>query len=125
MINKQLERTRFFSDRVQIAYTAIPGIRRLEMGAKASRIIQSVCEHYGIAEKKIYMRSRRRAICEPRQVAMFLLREAGLTLGEVGSRLKGYDHTSVIHSVARIKDLIEIGDRVKYDVERIRERVGI
>lgn len=69
------------------------------------RIAQSICDFYSLPMDKLLSVSRRRNIVEPRQIAMFLMREKKVPLFEVG-KFFGKDHTTVIHSSTTVKDIL-------------------
>ena len=55
----------------------------------------------------IESRSRKREIVEPRQIATTLVRElTRLSLKGIGLRFGGLDHSSIIHSLSTVNDLV-------------------
>jgi chromosomal replication initiator protein len=81
-------------------------------------IQQAVAEHWKIRPADMASKCRARAIARPRQVAMYLAKQlTSRSLPEIGRRFGNRDHTTVMHAVARISDLIErdvaFGDQVE------------
>jgi len=61
---------------------------------------------------------------QPRQVAMYLIRqETDASLPEIGGLLGGRDHTTVIHGVERIKERLENEEQLRRDVMSVREQL--
>lgn len=87
-------------------------------------ILKSVADFYGVAVADLTKRSRKKEVVRPRQMAMFLLREeTKSSFPEIGGRLGGRDHSTVIHAYEKIKKE-ESGDEItKQELTLIRERI--
>lgn len=71
-------------------------------------IQQRVCEQFGIAQEDIVGKSRSKGMVVPRQIAMYICRElTDLSLPEIGKGFGGRDHSTVIHSYQKTKEMIE------------------
>jgi len=87
-------------------------------------ILKSVAEFYNISSNDLIKRSRKKEVVKPRQVAMFLLREeTKLSFPEIGQKLGGRDHSTVIHACEKIKSELSIDEPLKQELVLIRERV--
>ena len=87
-------------------------------------ILKSVAEFYNISSSDLIKRSRKKEIVKPRQVAMFLLREeTKLSFPEIGQKLGGRDHSTVIHACEKIKSESSIDEPLKQELVLIKERV--
>jgi chromosomal replication initiator protein len=65
-------------------------------------ILFAVARYYGVQADDLKSKSRHKQIVEPRQMAMYLLREDGhLSTPEIG-RLLNRDHTTVLHGIKQI-----------------------
>jgi chromosomal replication initiator protein len=65
-------------------------------------ILKAVAEFFNISIEDIISRNRRKEIVEPRQIAMYLLREiCDLSYPYIGEKM-GRDHTTAIHSYEKI-----------------------
>jgi len=75
------------------------------LSATWEQILHACSKHGSVP--LVELRTRKRGssrVTRVRHVAMYLGRSlAGLTLQEIGSRLGGRDHTTVIHGVARVE----------------------
>jgi chromosomal replication initiator protein len=87
-------------------------------------ILKSVAEFYNIALNDLIKRSRKKEVVRPRQVAMFLLREeTKLSFPEIGQKLGGRDHSTVIHAFEKIKSESSIDESLKQEIVLIKERI--
>lgn len=87
-------------------------------------ILKSVAEFYNITANDLVKRSRKKEVVRPRQVAMFLLREeTKLSFPEIGQKLGGRDHSTVIHACEKIRGESSIDEPLKQELVLIRERV--
>mgnify|MGYP000433419521 CR=1 FL=1 len=84
-------------------------------------IQQAVCEFFKIKISELMSNRRSRAFSVPRQIAIFLSREmTDQSLADIGAVFGNKDHTTVIYSVQKIKDLIPKDNRIKAAVDGIR-----
>lgn len=87
-------------------------------------VLKSVAEFYDISASDLIKRSRKKEIVKPRQVAMFLLREeTKLSFPEIGQKLGGRDHSTVIHACEKIRREDSTDEILKQELALIRERV--
>lgn len=87
------------------------------------QVLNAVAEYYRISLDDLKGRGRSREIVIPRQMAMYLLREAtGTSLPQIGEAL-GRDHTTVMYSVDKIAQEIETDDQRRREVLAIKERL--
>jgi chromosomal replication initiator protein len=87
-------------------------------------IQKHVVEHYGLRLADMSSARRARAVARPRQIAMYLAKElTQRSLPEIGRRFGGRDHTTVMHAIARVTDLMTRDAAFAEDVERVRRRL--
>ncbi len=87
-------------------------------------VLKSVADFYSISTGDLVKRSRKKEVVKPRQVAMFLLREeTKLSFPEIGQKLGGRDHSTVIHACEKIRKEESIDEIIKQELVMIRERV--
>lgn len=87
-------------------------------------ILKSVADFYSISLADLVKRSRKKEIVRPRQIAMFLLREeTKLSFPEIGQKLGGRDHSTVIHACEKIKSEVSVDEPLKQELVLIKERV--
>ncbi len=89
-----------------------------------SQVVETVAKFYNISVQELVSVSRSRELVQPRQVAMYLVRqETDASLPEIGALLGGRDHTTVLHGVDRVKDRLESEDQLRRDVMSLREQL--
>ncbi len=84
-------------------------------------IQKRVAEHWNIRLTDMSSARRARAVARPRQVAMYLAKQlTSRSLPEIGRRFGNRDHTTVMHAVSRVSELIERDAAFAEDVELLR-----
>ncbi len=68
-------------------------------------IVRAVAARYDLQPAQLKLKSNRREITRPRQVAMYLVKElTAASLPEIGRAFGGKHHTTVLHSIERIEE---------------------
>ena len=84
-------------------------------------IQRKVSEHYSIRLSDMIGPKRLRTIARPRQVAMYLAKQlTPRSLPEIGRRFGGRDHTTIIHGVRKIEDLMSIDSQLSDDLQLLK-----
>jgi chromosomal replication initiator protein len=84
-------------------------------------IQKKVAEHYSIRLTDMSSARRARAVARPRQVAMYLAKQlTSRSLPEIGRKFGNRDHTTVMHAVSRVTELMERDGNFAEDVELLR-----
>lgn len=87
-------------------------------------IMKTVADFYGITQIDLMKRSRKKEIVRPRQICMYLLREESRSsFPEIGQKLGGRDHSTVIHACEKINREEQEQESVKQELILIRERL--
>jgi chromosomal replication initiation ATPase DnaA len=74
-------------------------------------IIEIVCEETGVDKQVMPKKTRKREVVITRQlIAYYAKMCTHLSLKEIGSILGGRDHTTAIHSIQTVKDLLDSGN---------------
>jgi chromosomal replication initiator protein len=85
-------------------------------------VIEAVKSQYGVTDRDLSGRDRRRDIVVPRQVAMYLLREeTSAALKDIGRVLGDRDHTTVLHGIEKVERALETDANLRTQVMAIRE----
>jgi chromosomal replication initiator protein len=88
--------------------------RRLSM----EEIQKRVAEHFKIRISDMSSARRARAVARPRQVAMYLSKQlTSRSLPEIGRAFGGRDHTTVMHAVRKVEELVKLDSAFAEDVE--------
>jgi chromosomal replication initiator protein len=71
-------------------------------------IQQAVAKEWGVTTEGLRSKTRTKNLTIPRQVAMHLMRELlGMQLVEIGNAFGGRDHSTVIHSLERVGEMVK------------------
>ncbi|HLQ61880.1 MAG TPA: chromosomal replication initiator protein DnaA [Candidatus Acidoferrales bacterium] len=88
------------------------------------RIQSAVADYYNLSLEDMKGKRRDKHIVFPRQVAMYLVREeTPSSLPMIGNAFGGRDHTTALHSIDKIANELKEDDRLRYEVQAIRERL--
>ncbi|MBR0645664.1 chromosomal replication initiator protein DnaA [Plastoroseomonas hellenica] len=89
-------------------------------------IQKRVAEHYNIRLTDMSSARRARNVARPRQVAMYLAKQlTQRSLPEIGRRFGNRDHTTVMHAVSRIAELMQADSGFAEDVELLRRMLEV
>jgi chromosomal replication initiator protein len=84
-------------------------------------IQRKVAEHYNIRLSDMIGPKRLRNIARPRQVAMYLAKQlTPRSLPEIGRRFGGRDHTTIMHGVRKIEELMATDSQLADDLQLLR-----
>ena len=84
-------------------------------------IQRKVSEHWNIRLTDMSSARRARAVARPRQVAMYLAKQlTSRSLPEIGRKFGNRDHTTVMHAVSRVTELMNADTAFAEDVELLR-----
>lgn len=84
-------------------------------------IQRMVAKHFNISKSDLISQRRTRAIVRPRQIAMYLCKTmTPRSLPEIGKRFGGRDHTTVIHAVQKVEQLMGEDRGFSDDVELLK-----
>ena len=74
----------------------------------ADVVIEEVCSFYNIDAAVLRGQSRAKEVSLARQIAMYLIRQmTNLSLKDIGKEFENRDHTTVLHSIGRVEDMIK------------------
>lgn len=84
-------------------------------------IQRKVAEHCNIRQTDMTSARRARAVARPRQIAMYLAKQlTSRSLPEIGRKFGNRDHTTVMHAISRVAELMEKDSAFAEDVELLR-----
>ncbi|HTI51556.1 MAG TPA: helix-turn-helix domain-containing protein, partial [Planctomycetaceae bacterium] len=89
-------------------------------------ICRVVARQFGTTASDLRSRRRDRRSALPRKCAMLLAREltAG-NLADIGRFFGGRDHSTVVHSCQRLKELLEQDPDLRSNLNQIRHALGV
>jgi chromosomal replication initiator protein len=96
-------------------------LKAFERRVSIDEIQRKVAEHYNMRLTDMFSARRARNVARPRQVAMYLAKQlTSRSLPEIGRKFGNRDHTTVMHAVSRVNQLIEVDAAFAEDVELLR-----
>ncbi|HET7275008.1 MAG TPA: chromosomal replication initiator protein DnaA [Longimicrobiaceae bacterium] len=112
---------------VDLAREALGGVLRSGQGGSGPTpavVRKLVAEAWSVSPEALQSKKRTKDLTVPRQVAMYLIKERfDLALVEIGKLFGGRDHSTVIHSVAKVEDEMAADPEFRQRVETIRARL--
>ena len=92
----------------------------------ADVIIDEVCKFYNIEPATLRGQGRAKDISLARQIAMYQIRRmTNLSLKEIGKEFDNRDHTTVLHSIERIEDLVKTDPEKAEIIKDITANINI
>jgi chromosomal replication initiator protein len=87
-------------------------------------IQDTVAAYFNISVEEMKGKRRDKHIVFPRQVAMYIVREeTESSLPVIGTAFGGRDHTTALHAIEKITDLVLEDARLQGDLRQIRQRL--
>ncbi|MDO6965570.1 chromosomal replication initiator protein DnaA [Rhizobium alvei] len=84
-----------------------------------------VARHYNVSRQELVSNRRTRVIVKPRQIAMYLSKTlTPRSFPEIGRRFGGRDHTTVLHAVRKIEELLSGDQKLSQEVELLRRLIN-
>jgi chromosomal replication initiator protein len=110
---------------IELAREALGGVLRDAPGSGSmitpDLVRQRVAEAWNVSAEALQSKKRTKDLTVPRQVAMYLIKEIfDLSLVEIGRLFGGRDHSTVIHSVAKVEEDLAGSAELSRRVEAIR-----
>lgn len=95
-------------------------IKDSEKEVTIDTIIEAVTEHFKVRIPDLKGKSRLREIVLPRQIAMYLAKElTNLSLKSIGYHFGGRDHSTVIHAIQTVNDLMDTDKDISSAVNKL------
>lgn len=87
-------------------------------------IQKAVAGFFSLPEESLRSKKRTKELVGPRQIAMYLCRElTGASLNDIGSRFGGKDHSTVLHAIDKVKQMVLKDQEISQQLERITKLV--
>jgi len=104
---------------LELAHTLLHDLLRAhDRRVTMEEIQKRVAEHFQIRMSDMSSARRSRTVARPRQIAMYLSKQlTSRSLPEIGRAFGGRDHTTVIHAVRKVEELIKADSSFAEDVE--------
>ena len=96
-------------------------LRASDRKVTVEEIQRKVADHYSVRLSDLIGPKRMRTIARPRQVAMYLSKQLTLrSLPDIGRRFGGRDHTTIMHGVKKIEELMATDSQLSDDLQLLR-----
>lgn len=93
---------------------------------KVEQVQQIVANNYNISVEDLKSKRRTSSIAIPRQIAMYICRiVVGETLPKIGLAFGGKDHTTVMHSVDKIKKEITVNSQLESEINKLVSKLNV
>jgi chromosomal replication initiator protein len=96
-------------------------LRASDRRVTIDEIQKRVAEHFNVKVSDMSSSRRSRSVARPRQVAMYLAKQlTSRSLPEIGRKFGGRDHTTVMHAVKKVEELMATDGGMAEDVDLLR-----
>ncbi|MCR6658979.1 MAG: chromosomal replication initiator protein DnaA [Asticcacaulis sp.] len=96
----------------------------VERRVTVDEIQKLVSDHFGLKQADLLSERRTRSVARPRQVAMWLCKQhTTRSYPDIGRRFGGRDHTTVLHAVKKVEELLQADDQIARDVEALTRKL--
>ena len=100
-------------------------VKDTEKEVTIDTIIEAVTDHFKVRIPDLKGKSRLRDIVLPRQIAMYLAKEmTNLSLKSIGYHFGGRDHSTVIHAIQTVNDLMDTDKEINSAVNKLKKLFG-
>ena len=95
--------------------------QREQRRVRIEDILRIVSRHFKVPRNDLLSSRRSRDVVRPRQIAMYLAKSlTSRSLPEIGRRFGGRDHTTVLHSVRKVEQLMKEDGDLLQEVELLK-----
>lgn len=104
-------------------------IRDLIHTAKPRRIsiddiLREIGRHFSVAKSDLLSPRRARSIVRPRQIGMYLAKQLTTrSLPEIGRRFGGRDHSTVLHAIRKVNELMEKDEELVKEIGELTRKL--
>ena len=96
----------------------------VERRVTVDEIQKLTADHFGLKQADLLSERRTRSVARPRQVAMWLCKQhTTRSYPDIGRRFGGRDHTTVLHAVKKVEELLASDDQIARDVEALTRKL--
>jgi len=84
-----------------------------------------VASYFNLNLHEMLSARRSRSLARPRQIAMYLVKQyTTCSLPEIGRKFSNRDHTTVIHAVKKIEELMKKDNEIKQNIMEIKKKLS-
>ena len=101
-------------------------IKDVRVSLTVEEIQRAAAEYFGIDERLLREKTRRREVVLARQVAMYFAKQLTTrSLKDIGGRFGGRDHSTVIHAINTVEDQMSTDARFREQVDGLRHLLDL
>jgi len=89
------------------------------------KIEKVICSHFNVTIEQVKSTTRLYNITECRHLIWYYVRNTGATLQTITNMYNRKDHTSVIHAISKINNLLQNDEQMKYNVAAINTQLNL
>ncbi len=91
-----------------------------QKGLSVDDIISAVCNRYGVKAKELMSKSRKQAVVQPRQLAMYLIHKyTDMSYSQLGRLFGKRDHSTVLYACNQMAHRISVDKQFRREVEEL------
>ena len=99
-------------------------VRDIETEVGIDYIQKTVSEFYGVKSEDLKAKTRKKEIVIARQVAMYFSKEyTNHSLKSIGYHFGGRDHSTVIHAVQSVNDMMDVSNNFKSSIHDLKKKI--
>ena len=92
--------------------------------ATPEAIIRATCSHFSVSEADLLGKNKRQELVRLRQICTYLMCDMlSIPLKNIGAKMGGRDHTTVIYARDKIAELLPLNDAVAKDINDIKSAI--
>ena len=89
-----------------------------------NEVQKTVSKYYGITVSDLISNSRKQHLVRARQMAIYLCHNlTALSLSKIGQNFGNRDHSTVLYSCEKVKELMKTNEEIKNDFENIKIKI--
>jgi chromosomal replication initiator protein len=99
-------------------------LNKIETNITIEDIQKTVVSYYNISMHDFMSSRRSRSVARPRQIAMYLSKKMTTkSLPDIGRRFSGRDHTTVIHAIKKVEELMIQDKNFETEVKDLNQKL--
>jgi chromosomal replication initiator protein len=101
-------------------------VQHVDKEVSIEAIQKKVVDHFGLSLEELKGKSRRKEYVIPRQIAVYLAKEhTEHSLKSIGYHFGGRDHSTIIHAIQSVNDMLKTEQEVKSAIQSIQKQLKL
>ena len=99
-------------------------VREIDSEVGIDYIQKTVSDYFNVVQDDLKAKTRKKEIVIARQVAMYFSKDyTNHSLKSIGYHFGGRDHSTVIHAVQSVNDMLDTDAKFRYSVEELKKKL--